>query len=85
MGEGANILSSFGGAFFIFVIIAIAVMIALRIMLPISIFKIRDLTENSLDEQKKTNELLTRLLTELKQGKDQKDTDERDHTQEPLD
>lgn len=85
MGEGANILSNLGGAFLIFIIVAVAVMIALRVMLPLSIFKIRDLTESSLDEQKKTNELLTRLLTELKEGKEQGDIDERDHTQGPLD
>ncbi len=85
MGEGANILSSFGGAFLIFVIVAVAVMIALRVMLPISIFKIRDLTESSLDEQKKTNELLTRLLTELKRSNDQKDADDRDRTTGSLD
>ncbi len=85
MGEVANILSSFGGALVIFIIVAVAVMIALRFMLPLSIFKIRDLAESSLDEQKKTNELLTSLLTELRQGKNQKDTDDRDQTTESLD
>ena len=85
MGDGANILSSFGGAFLIFVIVAVAVMIALRVMLPLSIFKIRDLAESSLEEQKKTNELLTRLLAEVKQDKNQGDIDDRDSTQGSLD
>ncbi len=85
MGEGANILSSFGGALVIFIIVAVAVMIALRFMLPLSIFKIRDLAESSLDEQKKTNELLASLLAELRQGNKQKDADDRDQTTESLD
>lgn len=85
MGGGANILSNFGGAFLIFVIVAVAVMIALRVMLPLSIFKIRDLAENSLDEQKKTNELLTRLLAEVKQDKNRGDIDDRDQTTGSLD
>ncbi len=84
MGEGSNILMSFGGAFLIFIIVAVAVMIALRIMLPFSIFKIKELAEESLEEQKKTNELLTSLLGKLKEDR-RGDRDDQDRTEGPLD
>jgi cell division protein FtsL len=85
MGGGANILTSFGGAFVIFIIVAVAVMIALRIMLPFSIFKIKELAEQSLEEQKKSNELLSSLLTKLSEQEKRGETDGRDRKEGPLD
>ncbi len=71
MGAESGFISNLGGAFVIFIVVSVAVMIALRFVLPFSIFKIRELAEKSLEEQKKTNELLSALLKKLdKDGKD---------------
>ncbi len=86
MDMQTGFLMNLGGAFIIFVIVSIAVMIALRILLPFSIFKIRDLAEKSLEEQKKTNELLSALLREFaKKGIEKRaETDEREREEEPF-
>ncbi len=80
MGSSTNLMASFGGAFVIFIIVSVAVIIALRVVLPFSIFKIRELAERSLEEQKKTNEMLSALLKEIGKSDIEKkaDIDERD-------
>jgi hypothetical protein len=65
MNASAGLMSNLGGAFIIFIIVSVAVIIALRVVLPFSIFKIRELSEELLEEQKKTNEMLGALLKEL--------------------
>ncbi len=86
MNGSAGLMSNLGGAFVIFIIVSVAVIIALRVVLPFSIFKIRELAEQSLEEQKKTNELLSALLTELNKSDTLKkaETDERDQREEPF-
>ena len=86
MGTSTGFMSNLGGAFVIFIIVSVAVIIALRVVLPFSIFKIRELAENSLEEQKKTNEMLSALLTELKKSDTIKTTesDERDQGEGPF-
>ena len=87
MGGSIGFMSNLGGAFVIFIIVSVAVIIALRVVLPFSIFKIRELAEKSLEEQKKTNELLSALLKKLDKDDIKKatETDERDQTEGPLD
>ena len=86
MDGSAGFMSNLGGAFVIFIIVSVAVIIALRVLLPFSIFKIRELTEKSLEEQKKTNEILSALLAELgKSGIEKRaETDERDQEEGPF-
>ena len=78
-------MMNLGTALLIFIIVAVAVMIALRVMLPFSIFKIKELVEESLDEQKKTNELLSSLLTKLSEKDKREDRDDRDRSEGPFD
>lgn len=86
MGSGTGFMANLGGAFIIFIIVSVAVIIALRVVLPFSIFKIRELAEKSLEEQKKTNEMLSALLDELgKSGIEKRaETDERDQKEGPF-
>ena len=79
--DGTGLATNLGGAFVIFIIVSVAVIIALRVVLPFSIFKIRELAEESLEEQKKTNEMLSALLEEFERDHSLKgtETDEREH------
>ncbi len=49
-------------AFAIFFIISIAVLIALWIALPFSVFGVKDLLKKAIEEQEKTNRLLKSIL-----------------------
>ena len=86
MGGTAGLTSNLGGAFVIFIIVSVAVIIALRVVLPFSIFKIREISEELLEEQKKTNKMLGALLDEIGKTKkaESNERSERDGTKEPL-
>jgi predicted membrane protein len=60
----ANIFPAMMGAFGIVFIVLFFVLLAIWIALPFSIFGVKDLIREVIEEQKKTNELLKNLLKE---------------------
>ncbi|MEE8574477.1 MAG: hypothetical protein V3T30_03600 [Thermodesulfobacteriota bacterium] len=68
MGEIFS-FSSIYGAFLIFFVVSIGVLLVLRIMLPFSIMNIKEVVGKSYEEQLKTNELLKEMLAELRKDK----------------
>jgi len=58
----ANIFPAMMGAFGLVFILLIFILLAIWIALPFSIFGIKDLIREAIEEQKKTNELLKKLL-----------------------
>ncbi|MBI5328615.1 MAG: hypothetical protein HZB80_10075 [Deltaproteobacteria bacterium] len=60
----ANIFPAMMGAFGIIFIILFFVFLAIWIALPFSIFGLKDLIREAIEEQKKTNEFLKNLLKE---------------------
>ncbi|MBI5047625.1 MAG: hypothetical protein HZB54_01555 [Deltaproteobacteria bacterium] len=60
----ANIFPAMMGAFGIVFIVLVFVLLAIWIALPFSIFGIKDLIREAIEEQKKTNELLKNLPKE---------------------
>ena len=63
MGTG-SIFPAMMGAFGIVVILLAFVLIAIWMVVPFSVFGIKDLIREAIEEQKKTNELLKNLIKE---------------------
>lgn len=62
MMNTANIFPAMMGAFGLIFILLFFVLAAIWIALPFSIFGVKDLLREAIEEQKKTNELLKKLL-----------------------
>lgn len=60
--NAGNIFPAMMGAFGLVFILLIFILLAIWIALPFSIFGIKDLIREAIEEQKKTNELLKELL-----------------------
>lgn len=60
--SAGNIFPAMMGAFGLVFILLIFILLAIWIALPFSIFGIKDLIREAIEEQKKTNELLKELL-----------------------
>lgn len=60
--SAGNIIPAMMGAFGLVFILLIFILLAIWIALPFSIFGIKDLIREAIEEQKKTNELLKKLL-----------------------
>ena len=59
-----HILPAMMGAFGLLFFLLLVILLILWVALPFSIFRIKDLIREAIEEQKKTNELLQRLLEE---------------------
>ena len=70
-----NIIQAMMGAFGIVFILLFFVLVAIWIALPFSIFGIKDLIREAIEEQKKTNELLRKLLKEKSEVRSQESED----------
>lgn len=64
MNTAGNIFPAMMGAFGIVFVLLFFVLVAIWIALPFSIFGIKDLLRETIAEQKKTNELLKKLVEE---------------------
>ncbi len=53
-------------AFFIFILISIGVILVLWIAMPFSVFGVKGLMRRSIEEQERTNRLLSELIETLK-------------------
>lgn len=70
MGIG-SIFPAMMGAFGIVFILLVFVLIAIWMVVPFSIFGIKDLIREAIEEQKKTNELLKNLIKEKEEDSKQ--------------
>ena len=59
-----HILPAMMGALGLLFFLLLVILLILWVALPFSIFRIKDLIREAIEEQKKTNELLQRLLEE---------------------
>lgn len=64
MMSAGNMLTAMMGAFGIVFFLLLLILLILWAVLPFSVFGIKDLIREAIEEQKKTNELLQRLLKE---------------------
>lgn len=70
MGTG-SIFPAMMGAFGIVFILLVFVLIAIWMVVPFSVFGIKDLIREAIEEQKKTNELLKNLIKEKEEDSKQ--------------
>ena len=73
-----HILPAMMGAFGLLFFLLLFILLILWVVLPFSIFGIKDLIREAIEEQKKTNELLKNLLE--KKNATQSEKDEKDRT-----
>jgi len=73
-----HILPAMMGAFGLLFFLLLFILLILWVALPFSIFGIKDLIREAIEEQKKTNELLKNLLE--KKNATQSEKDEKDRT-----
>jgi len=67
-----HILPAMMGAFGLLFFLLLFILLILWVALPFSIFGIKDLIREAIEEQKKTNELLQRLLEEKEEMRNEK-------------
>ena len=67
-----HILPAMMGAFGLLFFLLLFILLILWVALPFSIFRIKDLIREAIEEQKKTNELLQRLLEEKEEMRNEK-------------
>ena len=67
-----HILPAMMGAFGLLFFLLLVILLILWVALPFSIFRIKDLIREAIEEQKKTNELLQRLLKEKEEMRNEK-------------
>ena len=67
-----HILPAMMGAFGLLFFLLLFILLILWVALPFSIFGIKDLIREAIEEQKKTNELLQRLLKEKEEMRNEK-------------
>ena len=67
-----HILPAMMGAFGLLFFLLLVILLILWVALPFSIFRIKDLIREAIEEQKKTNELLQRLLEEKEEMRNEK-------------
>ena len=67
-----HILPAMMGAFGLLFFLLLVILLILWVALPFSIFGIKDLIREAIEEQKKTNELLQRLLEEKEEMRNEK-------------
>ncbi len=72
-GEFSVVLAT---AFAIFLVISLCVLIILWIAMPFSVFGIKDLMREAIEEQKKTNQLLKALVKRDVEGEAEKPPEE---------
>lgn len=53
------------GAFVVFLLVAVGIILILWIVMPFSVFSIRNLLKKAVEEQEKTNRLLGSIIEEL--------------------
>ena len=67
-----HILPAMMGAFGLLFFLLLFILLILWVALPFSIFGIKDLIREAIEEQKKTDELLQRLLEEKEEMRNEK-------------
>ena len=67
-----HILPAMMGAFGLLFFLLLVILLILWVALPFSIFGIKDLIREAIEEQKRTNELLQRLLKEKEEMRNEK-------------
>ena len=67
-----HILPAMMGAFGLLFFLLLVILLILWVALPFSIFGIKDLIREAIEEQKRTNELLQRLLEEKEEMRNEK-------------
>jgi len=67
-----HILPAMMGAFGLLFFLLLFILLILWVALPFSIFGIKDLIREAIEDQKKTNELLQRLLEEKEEMRNEK-------------